>query len=351
MNTTYYTPIAPGPVIGLTRKQAERATLANLVDACIRGDKAEIQFFSELSEQAQRQTGQQQIGAGTFLIAADMLGVMRRDMTSAGVSGSQYLVGVETLSFADALARASIVGRLPVQRHTGLHANQAVTTKAVTYTHTWLSDESAQIADAQPAFGQLSLTPHSVAAVMTLSRQFVQQMGPRAREFVDMTLARALGEAVDAALLNGTGASGQPTGIFNTSGIDSRAGTSFALADAAAMLKVCDGYAGDGVAWVAGIGAAEDLRQRLKSANGGETLMTDTGTMLGKPVFVSRCAGSRQLVVADWTKVHFAEWGALEVGVDTYTHFKDGRVVVRALWRVDAAFETPGQIAVATELT
>jgi HK97 family phage major capsid protein len=338
-------------VLGLTRKQAERAALANLIDAAIRGDKSELSFFAELSEQVQRQTGQQQVGAGTFLLSGDMLGVQRRDMTASGVSGSQYLVAAELDTFADALARASIIGRLPVQRHQNLQANQVVTLKTVRHAHTWLGDENSQIGDAQPTFGQLALTPHGVAAVLVLSRQFMQQMGPKARQFVDVGLARALAEAVDAALLNGSGSGGQPTGVYATSGIDSRAGTSFALADAAAMLKVCDGYSGDGAAWIAGTDAGATARSRLKSANGGEVLLGESGTMMGKPVLVSRSANAQQLVVADWTKVHFAEWGALELGVDVFTNFKDGRVIVRALWHVDVGFEAPGQIAVCTALT
>jgi HK97 family phage major capsid protein len=347
-----HTTFAPGPVLGLTAKERQRATLAGLIDATIRGDKSELAFFAELSEQTKRQTGQEQVGGATYLIPGDMLGLQKRDMLAAGVSGSQYLVANELDSFADALAKASIIGRLPVVRHTGLQGNQTITLKSTAHTHTWLASEGvSQIADAQATYGQLSLTPHSVAAVVTLSRQFLQQMGPQGRAFVDAALARALAEAVDNAMLNGSGASGQPLGIYATSGIDSRAGTSFALSDAAAMLKLCDGFAGNGVAWVAGVDTAEDLRQRLKSTNGGETLMSDDERMLGKPVLVSRSANAQQLVVTDWTKAHFAEWGALELGVDPFTNFSTGKVIVRALWRMDVGFEAPGQIAVCTAVT
>jgi HK97 family phage major capsid protein len=279
-----------------------------------------------------------------------VIGVQKRDLTVSG--GDRYTVGTEIGGFADALAKASIVGRLPMVRHTGLKGDQVVTLKNTAHAHTWLAaDGSSQISDAQATYGQLALAPKSVAATLTLSRQFMTQMGPLAAQFVDAGLARALAEALDGALLGGSGASGQPSGVFVRPNIDSRAGTSFALSDGAAMLKVCDGYASDAISWVCGVDVAEDLRQRQKHANGGEMLMADDGRMLGYPVLTSRSAGAQQLVVTDWSKCHFAEWGALEVGVDPFTNFKDGRVIVRALWRVDFGFERNQQIAVCTALT
>jgi HK97 family phage major capsid protein len=237
-------------------------------------------------------------------------------------------------------------------QHTGLKADQVITLKNTAHAHTWLAaDGSSQIGDAQATYGQLALAPHSVAATLTLSRQFMTQMGPLAAQFGDVGLARALAEALDGALFGGSGASGQPAGIFIRPNIDSRAGTSFALADACAMLKVCDGYASDAITWVGGVDAGEDLRQRLKSANGGETLIADDGRLLGYPMLIARAVGAQQLVVTDWSKAHFAEWGALELGVDPATYFKDGRVIVRALWRVDFGFERNQQIAVCTALT
>lgn len=170
--------------------------------------------------------------------------------------------------------------------------------------------------------------------------------------FIERALATTVAEAVDRALLNGSGAAGQPIGILNVPGIDSRAGTSFALADAAAMLKVADGWDASGsVRWVAGVDAAEDLRTRLKSANGGETLMADNDTMLGKPVLVSRSVGAQVLAVMPWGQLWMATWGAMEIGVDTFTHFTTGKIVVRCLWNIDFAPERAQSIAVATALT
>ena len=80
-----------------------------------------------------------------------------------------------------------------------------------------------------------------------------------ARAFVDQALATTLAEAIDAAILAGSGYSGQPLGIANVAGIDRRAGTSFAWSDALAMLDVCEGFTqADSIAWVAGHTTAKE---------------------------------------------------------------------------------------------
>jgi HK97 family phage major capsid protein len=262
-----------------------------------------------------------------------------------------YLVATENLSFVNTLAKRSILGRLPVQQHQELRANQTIGRMTGAHTVTWLGAESSQVADGQSAYGQASMSPKSVAATVVASRMMLLQGGPMAEAFLNDTLATALAEAVDAAMIVGSGNSGQPLGLTVMSGTDSRAGTSFALADAAAMLKVADGYAqADTLAWVAGVDAAEDLRTRPK-VSGGEIMLLDGGRMLDQPVIVSRSAPAAGLVVMLWGGLHFGQWGALEVAADPYTYASTGRVIIRALWRVDFAVDAPGQVAVATALT
>lgn len=130
-----------------------------------------------------------------------------------------------------------------------LRADVTIGRQTVKGAHTWLaSDGVSTIADAQSTLGQIALTPHNVTAIVTLSRQLVKQSEPAARQFVDHTLAATLAEAVDGAMLAGSGANGQPTGLANVAGIDTRAGTSFAWADDTEMLAVCEGFSGDSIA-------------------------------------------------------------------------------------------------------
>ena len=337
--------LTPGPSLGLKPGELRHTSLLGLVRAIAADDKPELHRYREFSDAVEAKTGSR-MAAQTYLMPADLL---QRDMTVAGAGSA--IVGVEGLSFVNTLAKRSILGRLPVQQHQELRANATITRMSGAHTTTWLSAEDAVISDGQSTYGQISLMPKSVAATVIASRQMLVQGGPVAEAFLHSTLANALAEAVDSALISGSGNTGQPLGIVNTSNIDTRAGTAFALADAVAMLKVADGYAlSDTLQWVAGVDTAEDLRARPK-VSGGERMLLENNRMLDQPLIVSRSAPAAGLVLMQWGAYHFAQWGALEVAVDPYTHAATGRVIVRALWRVDFAVEAASQVAVATAVT
>ncbi len=349
MNTSILT---PGPFLGLKPGELAHTSLSGLMRAIVADDKAEQHRYRELSDAVEKQTGSR-LAAQTYLLPADMLGPQRRDMTvSTGTSGEGYIIGRENLSFVNTLAKRSILGRLSIQQHQELRANQTIGRLTGAHSTTWLaSDGTSQISDGQATYGQVSMTPYTIAATVVASRGMLTQGGPMAEAFLSNTLATALAEAADTAVFSGSGNSGQPLGLLNTANVDARAGTSFALSDAAAMLKVCDGYAqSDTVAWVAGVDTAEDLRTRPK-VSGGEVMLLAGGRMLDQPVLVSRSAPAAGLLVAQWGSFHLGQWGALEVAADPFTYFSTGRVIIRALWRIDFCVDAPSQVAVATAVS
>ena len=289
------------------------------------------------------------------MLPADMLSApQRRDLVvQGGTHGEGALVGEQNLSFVNMWRSDWCSLALPgVEQHTNLRADEIIVRQETEHTTTWLAlDGQSEISASQPTFGTAALTPKTLAVSSTLSRQLVLQAGP-AMPYVFGSVANAVAEGVNSALFNGSGADGQPLGLFVTDNVDVRAGTSFALADAAAMLKVCEGFAfADTVTWVAGVDTAEKLRQRPKAASGEVMLLNDDNKMLGADVIVSRCAPAAQLLVLQWAQLHFASWGVLEIAVDVFTNYRSGKVVLRALWRVDFAVDAPTMVAAATAVT
>jgi HK97 family phage major capsid protein len=65
------------------------------------------------------------------------------------------------------------------------------------------------------------MSPKNLAALSKYTRQTLLQGTPGIEELVRRDLTDGINNAVDAAVLNGSGSSGQPTGIRNTSGIGS----------------------------------------------------------------------------------------------------------------------------------
>jgi HK97 family phage major capsid protein len=351
MNNTIHT---PGPVLGLKPGELRHSSLAGLVRAIATKDEPELHRYRELSDAVEAIVGPR-MGAQTFLIPGDLLGPQQRDMNVGnGVGGGPYLIGSETLGFGDALSKRSILGRLPgVQQHQGLKADQTFLRGIGKPTAQWLAEDGVTPSvSSDPTLGAVSLTPKTVVCTTTCTRQLLLQGGPLADAVIRGALAGSLAEAVDLALISGSGNSGQPLGLSLTPGINSRAGTSFALSDAAAMLTGTDGYSqADTLVWVVGAAAAEILRKRPKVSGGENMLLDDRDRMLAKPALVSRAAPDSTLLLAQWATLHFAQWAALEVMVDPFTMFNQGLVVLRALWRVDFGIESPAQVAVATTVT
>jgi HK97 family phage major capsid protein len=340
----------PDGRIGLTAAEIERGSIDNYVRAVIEDDKHELGYFAELSEQTEKATQTRRRGPGTYLVPPDVTS-HRRDMSQAGTGA--FLIGAGIEGFSHALDAASVLARLPVTQLPGMVGDAKITRESVKGTAGWLSDELAVMPDIQSTFGQISLAMKSLSGSIVVTNQLAKQSGPAGNAFVTRAGAVTMAEARDRAAVGGTGASGQPTGLLITSGIDSRAGTSFALADAAAMLRVAEGYAtDDSIMWLAGVAAAEDLRTRVKTATyGNGFLMESDNTMLGKPVIVSRSVPDQALVCMPWSQFWVASWGALEVGVDKYTYFRDGRTIVRFVMNTDFAVERAGSVAVATAVS
>ena len=86
----------------------------------------------------------------------------------------------------------------------------------------WLGEVEA-VTSGDMTFGQIDLYPHDVFALCTLSNRLIELGAPGAEQLVRSQLARDIGLKIDAAVYQGTGAAGQPTGILNTSGVNTTA--------------------------------------------------------------------------------------------------------------------------------
>lgn len=339
-----------GPHMGLTRAELERFTLPNLIDAFLSDNSAELAAFRRLSDSVGLITKQSPGSLGAFLFAGDQLGYLnRRDLTASNAAAGGYTVSTEIATFSATMAKQSLIGVLPVQRLQSLQSNVTLTTETVRASAGW-AYEGAVATTSESTFAQVAMTPKICTAEASVSRKLKVQMGPAAGAFTHNLLAEKTSEACNAALLFGTGASGQPLGIAIATGVDSRAGTSYAWSDATAMLKVCDGFAqGESIMWVAGVDSAQTLRNRERAAGSG--FIADGDRIANKPLLVSRGVPATSLTVTEWAKVWFADWGALEILIDPFTEFKAGKVRILAKWLIDVAVERPQLIATATAVT
>jgi HK97 family phage major capsid protein len=158
-------------------------------------------------------------------------------------------------------------------------------------------------------------------------------------------IAAVLGRGIDLAVIDGSGAAGQPRGVLKTTGVDeiSQIGTVFSFADAVAFeTAVAEDNALLGTpAWLTRpsvIGALKTIEKNTAGA----TYLVENGQLNGYAIHGSTQMPANTLIYGDWSQVILAEWGVLEIiANDRGTTFRSGNIEVRGLHMVDVQVRYP----------
>jgi HK97 family phage major capsid protein len=283
----------------------------------------------------------------------------RRDMTVAGSSGSQYLVGTDNQpgSFIDLLRNTSVALRMGVTKLSGLKGHLTIPKMSAGNTAYWLSDENTAITESQPTIGQLALSPKNVAALTEVSHQLLSQSTPDAESLLMSSIARDIGLAVDVAILRGSGSSGQPTGIATTGSIGAFTGTSLAAAgilDAQADVAAANAlYPGCGYVTTPAVAAL--LMNRPELTTTGTTRLWKgnmaEGSLFDFPAMSSAQMSSATMLFGWWPSVVLAEWGVLELMINPFSDFTRGLSAVRGWYTCDVGVRYAGAWSYSSSIT
>lgn len=261
-----------------------------------------------------------------------------RDLTAAAAGAGGYLVSAETQEAVDILRPWSVSARAGVMLETGLRGDQVVPKVTAKSTPAWILTEGTQITPSQPTLAQIAMTPKNVGAVVNFSRQLAKQANAEA--FVGRELMRSVGTALDQAIINGSGAAGQPTGLLGTAGIGIETGTSFAQAAAVSMKrKVADANAPDEEISFVGTPAVRELLEKRERATG-LGFIWDEDRIASRPGRVSTDIPAATLICGAWSAIYVGIWGegfVLEINPYDPTHFKTGVIQGRIIVSADVA--------------
>ena len=328
-----------GKPAGLTAREAQDFGPAAYIEAVVRRDESTLKRFREVSEMVRAAHGTPPDNMNYIAIAPEALvGVQKRDLTAAGVSGSNYLVATEQPAFVDALRSRGLVGRLPISV-IDMTGNAAVPTIGAS-TNGWLADEDAQSADANINIGAIAATPKHVAARFTVSHQFHRQTTDAARRALDTELALGVDATLAAAMIAGSGSNGQPLGIVGTANVASQSGGTIAWSAVATLQAGVDAFDTADCYWVIGSGAAAVLRQRTRESGSGRFIFDDD-RIAGKPTIVHSAVPTATAVVGCWRRLAVLNWGPLEIAVDPYSSFSTGKLTVGVRQLLDFAVLSP----------
>lgn len=142
------------------------------------------------------------------------------DMAASSGTG-QFIVPEQYVAQIIELLRSKLVTlTLGVQIMDGLTSAPIDIPKMTGGSTGYWVNENNEITQSNLTFGQITMSPRQVGAIVVLSNRLLRMSNPSAETIVRNDMAACLAHSVDYAVLRGSGVAGQPLGIANTPGIN-----------------------------------------------------------------------------------------------------------------------------------
>jgi len=365
--------------VDLNSKEQREYSVVRAINAAISGNWNDAGLEREVSAEIERKAGRATSG---FFMPHNLEMRAPYAVGAAGTGGNLVATNLLASSFIEVLRNNALIMNMGVTTLTGLVGNVALP-RQITATQTYWVTEASSLTEAEATFDQVTMSPKQIGARSQYSRLALQQTTPDIEAVVRNDLARVMALGIDLAAISGSGSSGQPTGILNTSGIGSVAmGTNGAA--------FTDGASGS----TSGLDQLISLESKLDIANAlngslyyltnakvvaalkklknayGEYLWTasDGVTTSGTPGGVNgygvmrsnqvTSAGTKgsgtglsALIFGNFQELVIGMWGALEVLPNPYgSGYNAGSVDIRALQTCDIAVKHAASFAAITDI-
>ena len=328
--------------VGLTKKEVREFSVMRAIRAMAnpsdRQAQEEARFEMEVSEAAQRATGRQARGV---MLPTEVLRSWTRDLNTSDDSAliAQDFRGGD---FIDVLRNASSVMAAGATILNGLQGSVAIPKKSAASSAGWIATEGAASAESEPTFGQVTMSPKVVGAHTQITRLMMQQSSLDIENLIRNDLAQGIALAIDNGALQGSGASGQPTGIKNTAGINAPtafAGVNPTFAEVVAMETAVaeDNALLGNLAYILPASMYGALKTALKDAGSGQFVVGPDGQINGYNAIVSNQVTAGDLFFGNFADCLVGLYGGLDIVVDPYSNSTSGTVNVTALQTADIA--------------
>ena len=357
------------------------------IRAMLTGDwsSREAGLVRDLSREVEK-SGVAKTTERSFFVPFSALSQRATYVTSGATTGGN-LVATDLLAddFIEFLRNTGVMLQLGVRTMPGLVGNVAIPRRSGVASTYYLSSQTTAITQSESTFDQVTMAPKNLAALSKYSRQTLLQGTPGIEELVRRDLTDGINLAIDLGILNGSGSSGQPTGIMQTSGIGSVAmGTNGGaitlekVVDLESAVMTVNGAVNPGsVAYLTNykvMAALKKLRAGGSTTGDGPFLFNadaarlgrgpTPGTMNGYPLAASNQVPSTltkgsssgvcsALLMGDFSQAMVGFWGnglEITVGEDS-DDFSKALTSVRGIVTYDVAVRDPKSFAAILDIT
>ena len=328
--------------VGMTEKEVKRFSLVRAIHALAnptdRRAQEAARFEFDCSDAASEQYGR---AAQGIMLPAEVLRNWKRDLNSTD-EAPLFTDDFRGGDFIDVLRNASSVMQAGARMLGGLSGDVKIPKKTAAASATWIATEGGVSTESEMTVGQVSMTPKTLGAFTDITRQLLIQSSLDVEALVRDDLAQAIALAIDLAGLEGSGSSGQPTGILNTSGVNTV--TAFAAANPtfAEVVTLETAVAEDNalmgnLAYIMPAAMYGALKTTEKASGTAQFVVEPGGTINGYRGIVSNQGTAGNLYFGNFSDLLVGMFGGLDIVVDPYTASTSGTIRVVALQSIDVA--------------
>jgi HK97 family phage major capsid protein len=325
--------------IGLTEKETKRFSILRAINAMAnptdRKAQEEAAFEFECSRAAGELYGK--TAQGVLLPPEVLSNWSQRDLNASDDSnliGQDFRAG----DFIDVLRNSSAV----MQNATilnGLSGDVKIPKKTAAATAAFISSEGGAAGESEMTIGSVTMSPKTLGAFTDVTRQLMIQSSLDVENLIRSDLAGSMAIAIDNAALEGSGSSGNPTGITNTTGINTVSLSSAAAPTFAEMVSMESAVAVDnallgGLVYIVHPTNAGTLKTTTKDSGSGQ-FVYQNGEINGYPVVVSSQLTANNYVFGNMQDLLVGMFSGLDIVVDPYSNSTSGTVRVVALQSLD----------------
>jgi HK97 family phage major capsid protein len=285
---------------------------------------------------------------------------LARDLMAGTATAGGNIVGVGLLPVAQAARPQLVLEQLGAQVLELEAVGEATLPRwsGALGTGVWIAENAPAPSFSPLGVASAQLSAKQAAARIAYSRRLAAGVSDRGAFEAALLreVRRAVAQVVEAGLLAGTGSSGQPLGLLNTPGRQTKTfgGAVPSQAELADMLELLAGADADlnSSGWLLHPADAAALLKTLISANGGETVLQAIGSrewlLLGLPVAMSRNVPEGSVLLADWARLEVAYFGPPVLLVDPFSGGKSmtGATELHVANFVDCAMSEPDCLVV-----
>lgn len=274
--------------------------------------------------------------------------------TAAGSS----VVEVQTRSLVELLRERSIVLGL---NPTLILASGDVDIPRLTTGHSayWISgDDLTATTESNPVFERVQMRPKFVASyVRATLRMMTQAVGSNdISRIIANDMTGLLAEEIDNKIIQGSGSSNQPTGITNTSNVNTDTWTGSPSHPVWDDILEMEKQLADDKALFGNLHAITDpatmksLKGQVKyGTDAGAGFITEGKMMNGYPIQTTSNCPADTIIFGNWNELIVTEFmNGIALAADPYTNFSSGAVGFRAVMALDVNVRHPVSFCIST---